>query len=159
MPACQFDKRAAVRILQRMKTACREWFGYIGADGYGRTSRKTASGWRKVLTHRQAWIDAKGPIPKGFFVCHKCDNRACRRVSHLFLGTPAQNSADMVRKQRSLAHQHQPRAKLTPRQIVEVRCLQGLLTQRSLAAIYAVNQSQISRVMTEDRWKCAVISV
>lgn len=55
---------------------------------------------RMYLAHRLAWIKAHGPIPKGMFVCHRCDTPACRNVEHLFLGTHAGNMADMVRKGR-----------------------------------------------------------
>ena len=49
---------------------------------------------------RLAWTLAYGPIPEGFFACHHCDNPPCCRPSHLFLGTQADNIADMVAKGR-----------------------------------------------------------
>jgi len=134
---------------------CKIWMKYRAPDGYGRVMRKVDGNWTPKLAHRDAWEQAYGPIPDGLFVCHRCDNRACYELSHLFLGSPSDNSSDMVSKGRSLRHR-QPKAKLAARQVVEIRCLAGLVPQRSLAAVYGVAQSQISRATTEDRWKCAI---
>ena len=51
-------------------------------------------------TSREVWIRAKGPIPPGLCVLHKCDVPYCRRMSHLFLGTYKTNTQDMIRKGR-----------------------------------------------------------
>lgn len=82
---------------------CWEWRGGIHASGYG----QFAGGY----AHREAYRLTKGEIPAGLFVCHTCDNRACVRPDHLFLGTNADNMADMVAKGRKRGR---PRKNPTP---------------------------------------------
>ncbi len=55
---------------------------------------------RPTGAHRAAWIRENGEIPKGLFVCHKCDNGLCVNVNHLFLGTPKINMQDCKNKGR-----------------------------------------------------------
>jgi hypothetical protein len=66
----------------------------------GGYARKTVNGvpW---YAHRLAWVQAFGPVPDGLMVCHTCDVRMCINIEHLFLGTHADNMADMVKKGRS----------------------------------------------------------
>jgi hypothetical protein len=76
---------------------CREWTGYRMHHGHGRLMGPDG---HLELAHRVAWKLTFGPIPDGMFVCHHCDNGACCESSHLFLGTNADNMADMVSKGR-----------------------------------------------------------
>ena len=50
--------------------------------------------------HRVSWVLHHGAIPDGLFVLHRCDNKLCVRVDHLFLGTKAENNWDKVHKGR-----------------------------------------------------------
>jgi len=83
---------------------CWEYGGKIRTDGYG--SVYINDGTRKgtqALAHRVVYEGMVGLIPEGMFLCHHCDNPRCIRPDHLFVGTDADNKADMYAKGR---HSH-----------------------------------------------------
>lgn len=78
---------------------CWIWKASKKPSGYGQIQRGRKD--EGVLySHRIVWIRVNGPIPVGKEVCHKCDNRACVRLSHLFLGTRKDNMQDCSKKGR-----------------------------------------------------------
>ena len=76
---------------------CWLWQGGKTDSGYGIVSA-SPNPWRTA--HRVAWELTNGPIPKGLFICHHCDNRLCVRPEHLFLGTAKDNLRDAIKKGR-----------------------------------------------------------
>lgn len=122
---------------------CWEWQKPLSNDGYGQiTYRNRATGVHRVAY--EAWV---GPIPKGMFVCHSCDNRRCLNPEHLWLGSNAENMADMVAKGRG----PKTRAKLNPEKVAQIRASSE--TNKALAEYYGVDPSIISRVRSGSRWK------
>lgn len=128
--------------------SCWEWTGStFGKDGYG-------AFWfdgKTIGAHVHAYETSTGKkVPKGVFVCHKCDNPKCVRPSHLFLGEPVENTADMMAKGRG----KWPRgsghhlAKLNDEQVAEIRALAGTMTQKAIADRFGVVPSHISRLLS-----------
>jgi hypothetical protein len=75
------------KMTQPSPTACWEWLGAKDRDGYGYH-------WRVRRAHRTAWVLKCGPIPKGLWVLHTCDNPSCCNPAHLYLGTVQDNVRD-----------------------------------------------------------------
>jgi len=134
-----------------------EWIGAKQKNGYGICTFQ-GKFW---LTNRLAWTLTNGPIPDGSCVCHRCDNPGCCNPEHLFLGSHADNMADMRSKGRRRqinAGERNGRAKLTEQQASEIRRLyaEQRTRQVDLAARFGVSQSVVSLVLRREIWKDAV---
>ena len=70
--------------------------GYLRKDGY----KNKKVGNKTYLAHRFIWEKIRGKIPDGMCILHKCDNRSCVNLDHLFMGTQLDNMRDCVAKGR-----------------------------------------------------------
>ncbi len=111
-----------------------------------------------VGAHRLAWELTHGPIPPETpFVLHSCDNPPCVNHAHLFLGTQAENIADMDAKGRSnrprLVGENHGMAKLTEAQVREIRARFADGVRRStLARQFGVTWTTIQGILDGRLW-------
>jgi hypothetical protein len=151
--------------VDRLGDGCWEWQGSKTSAGYGNLS------WHgtRVQAHRVAYFLTFGGIKlatqfkhEGWaktyrrFVLHKCDNRACCRPDHLFLGSMRTNLLDAYSKGRKVQPKSKhANAKLTAAQVRKIRAeyvAQGT-RQVDLAARYGVTQRVISLIVRHETYK------
>jgi len=94
-----------------------------------------------------------GEIPDGLWVLHHCDNRACVRPDHLFLGTCQDNHDDCAAKGRNRVGEKAGMSKLTIADVREIRKLEGLFTHKKIAANYGVSRSNIGQILSGKTWR------
>lgn len=103
--------------------------------------------------HRLSWLDIKGPIPKGLFALHKCDNPGCINPDHLFLGDHQANSDDKLSKGRwgGGVGQKNRHNKLTPEDVIAIRA--STETSGPLKKFYGVSATVINQIKRGKLWK------
>jgi len=163
------EERFWARVDKR-PDGCWIWTGgRLQSGGYGHLH----VGDREMRAHRFSWELHRGSIPEGLHVCHKCDNPPCVNPDHLFLGTDADNLADMRRKGRwhrgfpkgedhwSRRHPEaiprgskHPQAKLTEDDVREIRrAAEAGETALELAARFPVSRLHIYSILRRKTWR------
>ena len=130
---------------------CWIWTAGVSSNGYG-VFHPTHN--KHIGSHRIAWEQTNGPIPKGLCVLHKCDNPLCVNPDHLFLGTRGDNNRDKASKGRcqDQTGEKNPSNKLTKEEVGQIRALYRWFTQYELAAMFETSQPNISQILNNNRW-------
>lgn len=125
-------------------TPCWVWTAGLTRFGYGKFQINRKS----IHAHRVVWTLERGDIPGDLNVLHHCDNPPCVNPDHLYLGTHADNHADMMERDRYTF------AKLTKDDVRLIRqlCASGM-TKENVASRFHVHPVTVSKIVRRTRWK------
>jgi hypothetical protein len=140
-------------------TGCLLWTGARLHAGYPVISYR---GRRGLTVHRLVYECFHGPIKAGLFVCHHCDVRHCVEGTHLFVGTPKDNTHDAMNKARLDLHgltshgEAHHNVKITEEIVREIRRrMDGAPygTQRRLARELGITEANVSLIVKRKAWR------
>lgn len=147
--------RIAKNAVPIPETGCWIYDGSTTKAGYAYMS---VNG-RLTFAHRASYELYKGAIPPGMFVCHSCDVPSCCNPDHLFVGTPADNSRDAVRKNRMsrkarITGSAVPFSKLSAEQVIEIRHQASSgVSRKEIARAFGVTVPAVGYIVRRNVWK------
>jgi hypothetical protein len=142
------SERFDAKVMRDPNSGCWLWTGSSNKKGYG----KYNPGGGPVLAHRFSFKLHNRALSDSDCVLHRCDTPACVNPDHLFLGSRADNAADMVRKGR------QPRVRgeacgMAALNEAQARAIKAdPRIHRLIAADYGIRKHTVSRIKSGARW-------
>ncbi len=107
-----------------------------------------------MRAHRVAWLLTHGD-PGRAHVLHDCDTPGCVNPGHLYLGGPADNMRDKVRRGRQTKGVAVNTAKLTPTKVRKIRARRARGEKlESIRAAFDLSSIQyVRRIVNREVWK------
>lgn len=133
-------------------SGCHLWIGATSDFGHG----VFWNGERTVPAHVFSCEAAGHPVPHGLFGLHRCDTPCCVNAAHIFAGTKADNSADMLRKKRhwteARSGEASGSAKIGRADAEYIRREAVSRKHADIAAEFGVHKSLISHIVRGKIW-------
>jgi hypothetical protein len=141
------------KVDRRGADECWPWTAALNEHGYGVMRPGGQRSGPTIKAHRVSLMLAGVDID-GLVIRHSCDNPPCVNPAHLSVGTKADNSADMVSRDRHARGSRSGTHKLIEPQIVEIRRrAEAGEFHRVLAAEYGVSRPTITDIANGKTWR------
>lgn len=160
-PKCApLSERFWSRVVKH-ESGCWLFGGDRFGNKYGQISDGTGRRGGNVRVHRYSYEIHHGEIPRGKFVCHKCDVKNCVNPEHLYAGDHEDNTRDIVERKRTrkptgiqvlpLAREGERRFNraLTSKaqEMLKAQYESGKWTQVQLSKAWRVSQGTVSAIV------------
>lgn len=143
--------------LPEPNSGCWIWTLALNSHGYGLLQ----CGGFKGYAHRFSYLNFRGPIPDGQFVCHRCDSRWCVNPDHLFVGSVGDNNRDCSAKGRHNSRnpltnyargERQHLAKVGADEVRKIRALKGKLSHRKIGEAFGITGNNVKFILDRKTW-------
>lgn len=161
IPGTNRDVRNAELFWAKVEThgndisVCWPWKAAVNEKGYGRFAEyhgggKGSKNRRIWLAHRYAFKITYGGIDEALCACHSCDNPACCNPTHIFLGTRADNNADMRAKSRGAKPPPSRRWKVTADMVQKLCALKECgYSYKAIARRHSLSDTHVRELILE----------
>ena len=141
----------ALQDIAPTSAGCIEWPYSTDCEGYGCLYLNK----KRLRLHRIAYETAnQTKIAGGLLIRHACDNPPCFNPDHLLIGTPKDNTWDMVDRGR---HNHGERHHFTPFTEKDIRRIRSRHAAgqsiRALARETGVQKNAIANIVHRKSWR------
>lgn len=128
---------------------CMLWPYSLDGHGYGQLTAKAIQE-SPVSVPRLAFFYTHGRWPQPC-ARHTCDTPRCFNPAHIIEGTKAENTADMMVRNRFV----RPTAIITEEIVRQIRIeyAAGNVFHRELALKYGISRREVNRIVLRHRWK------
>lgn len=142
---------------KRSEDECWDWKADCSRSGYGGLWDNQRG--KNISAHRLSYEIHRGPIEKGMYVIHSCDNKRCVNPKHLEQGSPKKNTNDAI--DRGLRPkmpipvkfgEQNPKSKLTIEQVRFIRTNPNM-GHKEIADMYGLSPNCIRGVRIGRTWK------